>query len=82
MIPTGPPPIFPDLVKPTNDAWETMQEELAQLSTRGMQAIAKNSSHYIQIDRPDLVVNAIHSVVGQARAGQAAAASTTPSPAN
>jgi pimeloyl-ACP methyl ester carboxylesterase len=71
-----------DLVKPTNDAWEQMQEELAQLTTRGMQTIAKNSSHYIQIDRPDLVVNAIHSVVVQARAGQAAAASTTPSPAH
>jgi pimeloyl-ACP methyl ester carboxylesterase len=58
----------PDLARPTNDAWEKMQEELAHLSTRGTQAIAKNSSHYIQIDRPDLVVDAVRDVVEQARA--------------
>jgi pimeloyl-ACP methyl ester carboxylesterase len=56
-----------DLAKPTNDAWERMQEELAHLSTRGTQAIAKNSSHYIQIDRPDVVIDAIRNIVGQAR---------------
>jgi len=58
-----------DLAKATNQAWEKMQEELAHLSTRGTQAIAKNSSHYIQLDRPDLVVEAVRTVVGQARAG-------------
>jgi pimeloyl-ACP methyl ester carboxylesterase len=57
-----------DLAKPTNDAWEKMQEELAHLSTRGTQVIAKNSSHYIQIDRPDVVIDAVRSVVDQARA--------------
>jgi pimeloyl-ACP methyl ester carboxylesterase len=57
-----------DLARPTNDAWEKMQEELAHLSTRGTQTIAQNSSHYIQIDRPDLVIDAVHAVVEQARA--------------
>ena len=61
-----------DLAKPTNDAWEKMQEDLAHLSTRGVQMIAKNSSHYIQIDRPDVVVDAIRIVVGQVRAAQPA----------
>jgi pimeloyl-ACP methyl ester carboxylesterase len=56
-----------DLVKPTNDAWEKMQEEMAHLSTRGTQLIAKNSGHYIQMDRPDVVTNAVRSVVEQAR---------------
>jgi len=56
-----------DLVKPTNDAWEQMQEELSHLSTRGTHTIAKNSSHYIQIDRPDLVIDAIRKVVDEAR---------------
>lgn len=59
-----------DLAKPTNDAWEKMQEELAHLSTRGTQTVAKNSSHYIQIDRPDIVVEAVHNVVDQVRAAQ------------
>jgi len=57
----------PDLAKPISDAWEKMQEELAQLSKRGTQVIAKNSSHYIQIDRPDVVIGAVRSVVEQVR---------------
>lgn len=61
-----------DLAQQTNQAWEKMQEELAHLSTRGSQTIAKNSAHYIQIDRPDVVVEAVRNVVQQARAGSAA----------
>jgi pimeloyl-ACP methyl ester carboxylesterase len=64
-----------DLAKPTNEAWEKMQEELAHLSTRGTHEIAKNSSHYIQMDRPDLVIDAVRSVVEQARAAQQSAPS-------
>jgi pimeloyl-ACP methyl ester carboxylesterase len=64
-----------DLAKPTNEAWEKMQEELALLSTRGTQVIAKNSSHYIQIDRPDVVIDAVRGVVEQARAAQNSAPS-------
>jgi pimeloyl-ACP methyl ester carboxylesterase len=67
----------PDLAKPTNDAWENMQEELAHLSTRGTQMIAKNSGHYIQIDRPEIVIDAVHNVVEQARAAQSAAPATS-----
>jgi len=59
-----------DLAQPTNAAWEKMQEELAHLSTRGTRTVAKNSGHYIQIDRPDLVIEAIHGVIEQARAPQ------------
>jgi len=66
----------PDLAKPTNEAWEKMQEELAHLSTRGTQIIAKKSAHYIQIDRPDLVVEAIRKIVEQTRA--TGTASSTP----
>jgi hypothetical protein len=58
----------PDLAKPTNDAWEIMQKELAHLSTRGTQTIAKGSAHYIQLDRPELVVEAVRKVVAQANA--------------
>jgi hypothetical protein len=66
--PNTPQPDLPeDLVKPTSDAWQQMQKELASLSTRGSQVIAKSSGHYIQLDRPDLVVEAVHNVVDQAR---------------
>jgi pimeloyl-ACP methyl ester carboxylesterase len=61
-----------DLAGPTNQAWEKMQEELAHLSTRGAQTIVKDSAHYIQIDQPDVVVEAIHNVVNQTRAAHSA----------
>jgi pimeloyl-ACP methyl ester carboxylesterase len=71
--PGTPQPDLPeDLVKPANDAWQQMQEELAQLSTKGRQVIAKNSGHYIQLDRPDLVIDAVRGVVDQARQAQPA----------
>jgi hypothetical protein len=44
-----------------------MQEELSHLSTRGTRVIAKNSGHYIQLDRPDLVIDAVRNVVEQAK---------------
>ena len=71
--PDKPQPDLPeDLVKPTNDAWQKMQDELARLSTRGTQVVAKNSGHYIQLDRPDLVVEAVHKVVDEALNPQSA----------
>ncbi len=74
--PDKPSAEFPaDLATSTNQAWEKMQEELGHLSTRGTQSIAKNSSHYIQFDRPELVINAVRSVVEQARQLQANAPS-------
>jgi pimeloyl-ACP methyl ester carboxylesterase len=56
-----------DLVKPANDAWKQMQEELTRLSARGKQIIATNSGHYIQFDRPDIVIEAVRSVADQIR---------------
>lgn len=61
-----------DLAKPMNQEWENMQVELSHLSTRGTQAIAKNSAHYIQLDRPDVVIDAVHRIVDEARQPAAA----------
>jgi hypothetical protein len=44
-----------------------MQEDLVHLSTKGKQNIAKNSSHYIQIDRPELVIEEVRKLVNGAR---------------
>jgi pimeloyl-ACP methyl ester carboxylesterase len=66
--PNTPQPDLPeDLVKPASDAWQQMQDELAHLSTRSTHVIAKNSGHYIQLDRPDVVITAVREVVEQAR---------------
>jgi pimeloyl-ACP methyl ester carboxylesterase len=57
----------PDLAKSVNKLWKAMQEDLARLSTRSTPTVAKNSGHYIQIDRPDVVIDAVRNVVDQAR---------------
>ncbi len=65
--PNQPQPDLPeDLVKPTNDAWEQMQQELAHLSGRSTRTIATHSGHYIQLDRSDLVIEAVREVGRQA----------------
>jgi len=66
--PDTPQPDLPeDLVKPTSDAWQQMQQELARLSTRGTRVVVRKSSHYIQLDRPEAVIKAVRQVVDQTR---------------
>ncbi len=50
-------------------AWEQMQQELAQLSSRGSRTIARGSGHQIHLERPDLVIGTIRDVVAQCRSG-------------
>jgi pimeloyl-ACP methyl ester carboxylesterase len=65
--PDLPQPDLPeDLVKPLNDVWAQLQNELAGLSTRSTHVVAKNSGHYIQLDRPDLVIAAVHRILERA----------------
>lgn len=47
--------------------WTQMQKELTQLSSRGTQIIAKDSGHYIQVDQPGVVIDAIHRVFDEAQ---------------
>ncbi|HTS06035.1 MAG TPA: alpha/beta hydrolase [Candidatus Eisenbacteria bacterium] len=60
----------PDIARSTNQAWATMQEELAHLSTRGTQTVSKSSSHYIQFDNPELVISTVRNIVEQVRNSQ------------
>lgn len=48
-------------------AWAELQTDLARRSSSGRQIIAEKSSHYIQFDQPDLVIDAIRQVVGAPR---------------
>ena len=56
-------------------AWGQMQENLKNLSTRSRRIIAKDSSHYIQIDRADLIEKEVPLFIEQIRG-------TAPQPAN
>ncbi len=61
-----PSDVSPDLAT-LNAAWDTMQEELAHLSSRTRRITAKNSGHYLQIDRPDIVTGAVQTLVEDLR---------------
>jgi hypothetical protein len=48
-------------------AWNQMQENLKQLSTRSRRIIAKGSTHYIQGNRPDLIEREVPKFIEQIR---------------
>jgi pimeloyl-ACP methyl ester carboxylesterase len=47
--------------------WMSLQTDLSKRSSRGKLIIANNSTHYIQNDRPDLVIQSIHQVLTEAQ---------------
>lgn len=51
--------------------WKQLGAEQAALSTRGRQQVVPDAGHYIQIDRPDIVIAAVREVVGEVRADSA-----------
>lgn len=46
--------------------WQEMQKELVALSSESRQIIAKESGHYIQLQQPDLVIDAVEQIVESA----------------
>jgi len=47
------------------DIYNEMQDELAALSTRGKLIFVEESGHFIQLDQPQVVIDAIREVFGQ-----------------
>jgi pimeloyl-ACP methyl ester carboxylesterase len=47
--------------------WETMHNEIAAMSTRGINIIVPNTGHYIQFDKPQVVVDAVNQALQIAR---------------
>jgi hypothetical protein len=45
------------------NAWMSLQTDLSKRSSKGKLIIANNSNHFIQNDRPDLVIQSIHQVI-------------------
>jgi len=50
-----------------DEIWDQMQEELKSLSTRSRRIIAKDSGHYIQVERSDLLNTKVTNFVRQLR---------------
>lgn len=55
-----------------NRAWKAGHEKLAALSTRGIDIVVPDSSHYIQYDQPQVVIDAITRAVADIRGRQKA----------
>jgi pimeloyl-ACP methyl ester carboxylesterase len=49
--------------------WQDLQRDQVMLSDRGCQIVAEQSGHLVQIDQPDVVVNAVRAVVDGTRNG-------------
>ena len=45
------------------DTWHTMQDELLELSSNSRRILATGSDHYVQISEPEIVIDAIRSIV-------------------
>jgi pimeloyl-ACP methyl ester carboxylesterase len=50
------------------ELWKTMHEEEASWSTRSRHELVHDASHFIQTDRPDVVISAVREVVDRVRA--------------
>jgi pimeloyl-ACP methyl ester carboxylesterase len=48
-------------------AWEDMQRDLVTLSSQGAYVVASNSEHYVQLEQPNLVIDAIRGTLAAAR---------------
>jgi len=44
-------------------AWMSLQTDLSRRSSQGKLVVAQNSGHFIQIDRPDVVIASIHEII-------------------
>lgn len=66
--PTGPPPpgVAPDLRASMNQLYTKGMEALARRSARGTYRAVPDTGHYIQLDRPEVVVDAINAVLDAA----------------
>jgi hypothetical protein len=60
-------PLPADFPGALDRAWHTAQDSLATLVPNAKHAIATKSSHYIQIQEPQLVIDAIKQVVEAVR---------------
>ncbi|WP_158543551.1 alpha/beta fold hydrolase [Dyella solisilvae] len=47
--------------------WEDLHLQVAAMSSRGINVIVPNSTHYIQYDKPQVVIDAVRQVVSESR---------------
>ncbi len=68
--PDWPLGLAPELTARLEQTWQTMQQQLASLSSNSLHIVAADAGHLLQYDRPDVVVAAVQQVVEAARSGR------------
>jgi hypothetical protein len=61
------PGMSPALMEKFRAVWDSLQREETALSPRGVRIIAAESPHYISLTQPELVIEAIRTVVETVR---------------
>lgn len=61
-VPSG-AAITPEVLQEYDQTQEQLQRELTALSTNGKRIVAEGSGHYVQLERPDLVIRAIEELL-------------------
>jgi pimeloyl-ACP methyl ester carboxylesterase len=61
--PMAMPGLAPEVNQANEQLWQELQAQLAGLSSRGRLVVAEGSGHYLQLEQPELVIDAISEVV-------------------
>lgn len=64
------PGLTPEESAAVHKVWMTLHDEMAGLSSRGVNRVVEGSSHYIQREKPQVVIDAVAEVVDAARAAR------------
>ncbi|MEZ4735039.1 MAG: hypothetical protein R3E79_48710 [Caldilineaceae bacterium] len=59
--------VSPAAVAEMAQVWQQLQAELATRSPQGQQVVVTKSGHYIHLEQPQIVIDAIAEVVAVAR---------------
>ena len=63
----GPPPPFPAAeMRAVERVWTAGNDRMARLSSVGVNFVVRHCEHYIQLDRPAVVISAVYEVMSQA----------------
>jgi pimeloyl-ACP methyl ester carboxylesterase len=62
--------LTPEQGRQYKEIWKAMHAEEASWSSQSRHRLVADAGHYIQFDRPDIVVDAVKSVVGKVRASR------------
>lgn len=61
--------LTPEQGRQYKEIWKTMHDEEASWSTHSRHQLVADAGHYIQFDRPDVVIGAVRTVVNDVRVG-------------